>query len=66
MKKLTEMTDIGFKRTMTKIEKIDSLLEEAALKLKCKPNEVLERVQTLLNDIEEKKVELQKLKDKFK
>lgn len=66
MKKLTEMTDIGFKRTMTKIQKTDELVRETARNLRCNPDQIVERIQTLLDDVESKKVEIQELKDKLK
>ena len=66
MKKLAEMTDIGFKRTMTKIQKTDELVQETAKNLRCNSDEIIERIQTLLDDIEAKKIELQELKDKLK
>ncbi len=65
MKKLTEMTDIGFKRVLTKMQKTDALVKEAALVLRCKPEDVLERIQAVQGDIEKLKEEIQKIKDQL-
>ena len=63
MKNLPEMTDIGFKRTMTRIQKTDELINDVTKKLRCKPEEVLDRIETLIRDIEDRKKEMQKLND---
>lgn len=65
MKKITEMTDIGFKRTINKMQKTDALIKEAAKALRCKPEEILERTQKLLTDIEELEAKIQEVKDKL-
>ena len=65
MKKLVDMTDIGYKRTMTKIQKRDDIIREAAKILKCKPEDILERTKKLIDDIEELEVKIKEVKDKL-
>lgn len=65
MKKMIDMTDIGFKRAMTKIQKTDGLIKATAKALRCKPEDILERTQKLLNDIEELEVKIQEVKEKL-
>lgn len=65
MKKLTEMTDIGFKRAMTKIQRQEDLVKKTAKILRCKPEDILERMQKLFADIEKLEADIQKVKDKI-
>ena len=65
VKKFSEMTDIGFKRTLTKMRKTDDLVKETAKVLRCAPEDILERIQAVNSDIEKLKEEIQKLKNKL-